>query len=137
MIVDASNYRWRSRPFRLWLYDHGVTLDNVFRIDIDEFTQVITVYEFVRSGEGLPLTDYATMGAAANIREIKMLRRPPSSLPSLAQPCFFRPQRLFTVEQHVILHSVGKMGRSCYSPGTGEGEPKRFDRSDIPPCPCP
>jgi mRNA interferase MazF len=27
----------------------------------------------------------------------------------LDQPCFIRPQRLFTVEQHVILHSVGKV----------------------------
>ena len=25
------------------------------------------------------------------------------------QPCFIRPQRLFTVEQHVILRSVGKV----------------------------
>ena len=25
------------------------------------------------------------------------------------QPCFIRSQRLFTVEQHVILHSVGKV----------------------------
>ncbi|PYL62116.1 MAG: growth inhibitor PemK [Verrucomicrobia bacterium] len=25
------------------------------------------------------------------------------------KPCFIRPQRLFTVEQHVILHSVGKV----------------------------
>ena len=24
-------------------------------------------------------------------------------------PCFIRPQRLFTVEQHVCLHSVGKV----------------------------
>jgi mRNA interferase MazF len=24
-------------------------------------------------------------------------------------PCFIRPQRLFSVEQHVILHSVGKV----------------------------
>ena len=24
-------------------------------------------------------------------------------------PCFIRPQRLFTVEQHVILHSIGKV----------------------------
>src|SRR5438045_9792878 len=24
-------------------------------------------------------------------------------------PCFIRPQRLFTAEQHVILHSVGKV----------------------------
>jgi mRNA interferase MazF len=27
----------------------------------------------------------------------------------LDQPCFIRPQRLFSVEQHVILHSVGKV----------------------------
>ena len=27
----------------------------------------------------------------------------------LPQPGFIRPQRLFTVEQHVILHSVGKV----------------------------
>ena len=27
----------------------------------------------------------------------------------IGQPCFIRPQRLFTVEQHVILHSVGKV----------------------------
>jgi len=27
----------------------------------------------------------------------------------LPQPCFIRPQRLFSVEQHVILHSVGKV----------------------------
>jgi mRNA interferase MazF len=27
----------------------------------------------------------------------------------LDQPCFIRPQRLFTVEQHVILKSVGKV----------------------------
>jgi mRNA interferase MazF len=25
------------------------------------------------------------------------------------QPCFIRPQRLFTVEQHIILNSVGKV----------------------------
>jgi len=25
------------------------------------------------------------------------------------QPCFIRPQRLFSVEQHIILHSVGKV----------------------------
>ena len=24
-------------------------------------------------------------------------------------PCFIRPQRLFTVEQHLILHSIGKV----------------------------
>jgi mRNA interferase MazF len=27
----------------------------------------------------------------------------------IGQPCLIRPQRLFTVEQHVILHSVGKV----------------------------
>jgi len=27
----------------------------------------------------------------------------------LGQPCFIRPQRLFTVEQHVIAHSIGKV----------------------------
>jgi mRNA interferase MazF len=27
----------------------------------------------------------------------------------LDHPCFIRPQRIFTVEQHVILHSVGKV----------------------------
>jgi mRNA interferase MazF len=27
----------------------------------------------------------------------------------LDHPCFIRPQRLFTVEQHLILHSVGKV----------------------------
>ena len=27
----------------------------------------------------------------------------------LDQRCFIRPQRLFTVEQHVILHSLGKV----------------------------
>ena len=32
----------------------------------------------------------------------------------LDQPCFIRPQRLFTVEQHVILHSVGKVTAAKY-----------------------
>jgi mRNA interferase MazF len=27
----------------------------------------------------------------------------------LGQPCFIRPQRLFSVEHHIILHSVGKV----------------------------
>jgi mRNA interferase MazF len=27
----------------------------------------------------------------------------------LGQPCFIRPQRLFTLEHHLILHSVGKV----------------------------
>jgi mRNA interferase MazF len=25
------------------------------------------------------------------------------------QPCYIRPQRLFTLEHHIILHSVGKV----------------------------
>jgi mRNA interferase MazF len=29
-------------------------------------------------------------------------------------PCFIRPQRLFTVEQHVILNSVGKVTPAKY-----------------------
>jgi len=32
----------------------------------------------------------------------------------LDRPCFIRPQRLFTVEQHVILHSVGKVTPAKY-----------------------
>jgi mRNA interferase MazF len=27
----------------------------------------------------------------------------------LDQPCFIRPQRLFSVEHHIILHSIGKV----------------------------
>ena len=27
----------------------------------------------------------------------------------IGQPCFIRPQRLFSVEHHIILHSVGKV----------------------------
>ena len=27
----------------------------------------------------------------------------------LNQPCFIRPQRLFTLEHHLILHSIGKV----------------------------
>jgi len=36
------------------------------------------VYEFVRSVEGLPLTDYSTMRAAAKVREIKLMSPMPS-----------------------------------------------------------
>ena len=32
----------------------------------------------------------------------------------LDEPCVIRPQRLFTVEQHVILHSVGKVTSEKY-----------------------
>jgi mRNA interferase MazF len=27
----------------------------------------------------------------------------------VGQPCFIRPQRLFTVEHHIVLHSIGKV----------------------------
>ena len=30
----------------------------------------------------------------------------------IGQPCFIRPQRLFSVEHHIILHSVGKVTES-------------------------
>ena len=30
------------------------------------------------------------------------------------EPCFIRPQRLFTVEHHIILHSVGKVTAAKY-----------------------
>ena len=33
----------------------------------------------------------------------------------ISQPCFIRPQRLFTVEQHVILHSLGKVTAAKYN----------------------
>ena len=32
----------------------------------------------------------------------------------VGQPCFIRPQRLFTVEQHVLLNSVGKVTPAKY-----------------------
>jgi mRNA interferase MazF len=32
----------------------------------------------------------------------------------IGQPCFIRPQRLFTVEQHVILNSLGKVTPAKY-----------------------
>jgi PemK-like protein. len=32
----------------------------------------------------------------------------------IGQPCFIRPQRLFTVEQHVILRTVGKVTAAKY-----------------------
>jgi mRNA interferase MazF len=32
----------------------------------------------------------------------------------LGQPCFIRPQRLFAVEHHIILHSVGKVSAAKF-----------------------
>ncbi len=78
MIVDVSNYRWRSPAFRAWVREHGVNMEDIFRIDVNEWTQMMTVYEFIRSAEGYPLTDYATMKAAARLREIKLMSPMPS-----------------------------------------------------------
>ena len=50
----------------------------VLRIHVNEYTQTMTVYEFVRSAEGYPLTDYSTMRAAEKIREIKLMSPVPS-----------------------------------------------------------
>jgi hypothetical protein len=36
------------------------------------------VYEFVRSAEGFPLTNYSTMRAAEKVREIKLMSPMPS-----------------------------------------------------------
>jgi mRNA-degrading endonuclease toxin of MazEF toxin-antitoxin module len=33
----------------------------------------------------------------------------------LSQPCFIRPQRLFTVEHHVIHHSIGKVSEAKFA----------------------
>jgi mRNA interferase MazF len=33
----------------------------------------------------------------------------------IGQPCFIRPQRLFTIEHHIILHSVGKVNQAKFS----------------------
>ncbi len=78
MIIDVSNYRWRSPAFLAWVRDHGVKMDDVLRIDVNESAQTMTVHEFVRSVEGLPLTDYATMRPAARTREIKLMSPMPS-----------------------------------------------------------
>ncbi|HEU0274922.1 MAG TPA: hypothetical protein VFQ83_10380 [Candidatus Udaeobacter sp.] len=77
-IIDASNYRWRSPAFRAWVRQHGVDMNEVFRIDVNGWTQTMTVYECVRSAEGYPLTDYATMKPAAKVREIKLMSPMPS-----------------------------------------------------------
>jgi hypothetical protein len=73
VIIDISNYRWRSPAFHAWVRDHGVDMKEVLRIHVNEYTQTMTVYEFVRSAEGYPLTDYSTMRAAEKIREIKLM----------------------------------------------------------------
>jgi mRNA interferase MazF len=30
----------------------------------------------------------------------------------VGQPCFIRPQRLFTVEHHIVVHSIGKVNEA-------------------------
>jgi hypothetical protein len=77
-IVDVANYRWRSPAFRAWVRKHGVNMDEVLRIDINGYTQTMTVHEFVRSADGYPLTDYKTMKPASKIREIKLLSPMPN-----------------------------------------------------------
>ena len=32
----------------------------------------------------------------------------------IGQPCFIRPQRLFSLEHHIILHSVGKVNAAKF-----------------------
>jgi hypothetical protein len=78
VIIDVSNYRWRSPAFRAWVAKHGVDWNEVLRIDVNEYAQTLTVHEFVRSPEGFPLTDYATMKPAAKIREIKLMSPMPN-----------------------------------------------------------
>ena len=53
-------------------------MNEVLRIHVNEYTQTMTVYEFVRSAEGYPLTDYSTMRAAEKIREIKLMSPVPN-----------------------------------------------------------
>ena len=64
MIVDASHYLWREPTFMEWVRVHGVNLDDLTRIDINEFTQTMTVYEVDRTGGGDLLLDWSTMKAA-------------------------------------------------------------------------
>jgi hypothetical protein len=58
--------------------EHGVEMNEVLRIDVNEYTQVMTVHEFVRGADGFPLTDYATMKAAERLREIKLMSPMPN-----------------------------------------------------------
>jgi hypothetical protein len=78
VIIDISNYRWRSPAFHAWAREHGVDVNEVLRIHVNEYTQTMTVYEFVRSAEGYPLTDYSTMRAAEKIRDIKLMSPVPN-----------------------------------------------------------
>ena len=78
VIIDISNYRWRSPAFHAWMREHGVDMKEVLRIDVNEYTQVMTVHEFVRGADGFPLTDYATMRAAEKLREIKLMSPMPN-----------------------------------------------------------
>lgn len=73
VTVDVANYRWRQPAFLKWVRAHGVDMKEVLRIDINEWNQTMTVYEFVRSADGFPLTDYATMQPASKVREIKLM----------------------------------------------------------------
>ena len=77
-IIDISNYRWRSPTFHTWVRQHGVDMKEVLRIEVNGYTQTMKVYEFVRSAEGFPLTNYSTMRAAEKIREIKLMSPMPS-----------------------------------------------------------
>jgi hypothetical protein len=77
-IIDVADYRWRSPAFRAWVRKHGVDMNEVLRIDVNQYTQTMTVHEFVRSADGFPLTDYATMKPAAKVREIKLMSPMPS-----------------------------------------------------------
>jgi hypothetical protein len=48
-------------------------MNEVLRIHVNEYTPTMKVYEFVRSADGYPLTDYSTMRTAEKIREIKLI----------------------------------------------------------------
>ena len=78
MIIDIANYRWRSPAFHAWVRQHGVDMNEVLRIHVNEYTQTMTVYEFVRSAEGYPRPAAATMRAAEKIREIKLMSPVPN-----------------------------------------------------------
>lgn len=77
-IIDVSNYRWRSPAFQAWVREHGVDMNEVLRIEVNGYTQTMKVYEFVRSAEGFPLTNYSTMQAAEKVREIKLMSPMPT-----------------------------------------------------------
>ena len=78
MIIDIANYRWRSPAFHAWVRQHGVDMNEVLRIHVNEYTQTMTVYEVVHSAKGYPLTNYSTMRGAEKIREIKLMSPVPN-----------------------------------------------------------